>query len=184
MELPNDRYGVILADPPWLYSGSPDKWAAAGKHYKLMPPEEINALPIMNLMQKPAVVFLWATGPKLDVALDALRAWGLHYRGVAFVWVKTKKDGSPMGAAGVRPSVIKPLTEFVLVGAQKAKGKPMPIASEAVVQTIFAPRQDHSRKPVEVFERIEQLYPNATKLEMFGRGKAREGWSIWGDESE
>ena len=43
-------------------------------------------------------------------------------------------------------------------------------------------KQEHSRKPDEVQERIEAMYPNATKLEMFAR-RRREGWDAWGDEA-
>ena len=57
---------------------------------------------------------MWATGPKLDFAIECIKAWGLTYRGMGFVWVKTKKDGTPIGAQGVRPSIVKPLSEYVL----------------------------------------------------------------------
>ena len=103
-------------------------------------------------------------------------------RGVAFVWVKTKKDGTPIAAQGVRPSIIKPLTEFVLVGSTERKGPPLPLADESICQTVFAPKTAHSRKPLEVQERIERMYPTASKLEMFSRSPLREGWDHWGNE--
>ena len=86
-----------------------------------------------------------------------------------------------MGAAGVRPSIVKPITELVLGFSNKRTGRPLPLASESVVQTVFAPRREHSRKPDEVAHRIEELYPNATKLEMFAR-ETREGWAAFGNE--
>ena len=55
------------------------------------------------------------------------------------------------------------------------------MSDESVVQTIFAPRREHSRKPDEVAQRIETLYPGATKLEVFAR-ETREGWDAWGNE--
>lgn len=182
--IPQRKYPILLLDPPWDYSGSPDKWGAAGKEYDLLKPEEIAQFPVPYLLETPGLVFLWATCPKLDIAIDTLRSWDLHYRGVAFVWVKTKKDGTPIGAQGVRPSTVKPLTELVLVGSNRKNGRPLPVASEAVVQTILAPKQEHSEKPVEIFSRIDALYPSYDKLECFGRGKAQDGWDIWGDEAE
>jgi N6-adenosine-specific RNA methylase IME4 len=98
------------------------------------------------------------------------------------VWVKTRLDGTPIGAQGVRPSTVKPLTEFVLVGSTERLGRPLPLADESIRQTVFAPRGEHSRKPLEVQERIELMYPNATKLEMFSRPPLREGWDHWGNE--
>lgn len=177
----NPTYSVLLVDPPWSYTGQQDKWAAAAKFYDTMPDEAIYSLDVGDRLIRPGVVFLWATGPKLHLAMEAIVRWGLHYRGVGFVWVKTKKDGTPIGAQGVRPSVVKPLTEFVLVGSNVAEGRPLPLSDESIRQTIFAPRREHSRKPVEVMERIESMYPHLSKLEMFARER-RDGWDSWGDE--
>jgi len=180
-DLPNDRFDVILADPPWLYYGDQAKWGAAAKFYELLPDADLATFPMGDLIEKPGVLFLWATGPRLDAAIDLIGKWGLHYRGVAFVWVKTKKDGTPIGAQGVRPSIVKPLTEFVLAASTERLGRPLPIHDESVVQTVFAPKGAHSEKPVMVQERIERLYPEAKKLELFAR-MPRPGWTTWGDE--
>ena len=179
-KLLNKRFDVLLLDPPWNYYGSATKPAAAGKHYTLIPDDEMEKLPIAKIVKNPGVVFLWATCPRLDFALECIKAWNLYFRGVAFVWIKTKQNGEPIKAQGVRPSVVKPLTELVLVASSKRLERTLPLASESVCQTVFAPRGDHSTKPLEVQERIEQLYPDTTKLEMFAR-KYRKGWSCWGD---
>jgi N6-adenosine-specific RNA methylase IME4 len=181
MDYPVGQYQVILADPPWSYTGQQDKWAAAAKFYTTMTVEDICAIPMRQILVRPGVLFLWATGPKLHVAIDAIRSWGLHYRGVAFVWIKTKKDGMPIGAQGVRPSIVKPLTEFVLAASTQPEGRPLVLNSEAVVQTIFAPKGEHSVKPPEVMERINLLYPAHSKLEMFARQRV-SGWESWGNE--
>jgi N6-adenosine-specific RNA methylase IME4 len=180
------KYQVILADPPWDYYGSTDNMGDAAKHYLLMKNEDIFAMPIRDtFLDNPGVMFLWATCPKLDVAIDTLKKWGLHYRGVAFVWVKTTLQGIPIKATGVRPSFVKPLVELVLIGSTDKKGRTLPLSSESVVQTIFAPRAEHSRKPKEVFEKISLMYPNVKKLEMFARGKAHDStWSVWGNEAK
>jgi N6-adenosine-specific RNA methylase IME4 len=70
----------------------------------------------------------------------------------------------------------------VICGSTAQNGRPIQLASESVCQTIFSPKREHSRKPDEVRERIDQLYPNATKLEMFSRGPGRDGWDLHGDE--
>jgi N6-adenosine-specific RNA methylase IME4 len=182
VKFPKGQYDVVLADPPWDYYGSPTKWAAAGKFYDLMTPEEIFNLPVGDLLTPTGALFLWATCPALDVAVNALYEWDLFFRGVAFVWVKTKMDGTPIGAQGVRPSFIKPLTEFVLIGSKQKRGRPMKLASEAISQTVFAPRREHSRKPVEVRERIEALFAgDLKKIELFSR-EIVPGWDHWGNE--
>ena len=175
------EFDVIVLDPPWDYYGDGEKMGAAGKEYALMPNEGIWELDIRSRLNRPGVVFLWATGPKLDVAMTALYRWNLHYRGVAFVWVKTRKNGVPIKAQGVRPSIVKPITEMVLVGSTSKVGRPLPLADESICQTVFAPKRGHSQKPEEVQDRIERMYPDATKLEMFAR-RHRPGWSCEGLE--
>jgi N6-adenosine-specific RNA methylase IME4 len=176
-----DVFDVVLADPPWSYYGNQAKWGAAAKFYPTMTDSDILDLPMESWLAPRGVLFLWATGPRLDFAFQCLEWWGLHYRGMAFVWVKTKQDGTPIGAQGTRPSIVKPLTEFVLAASRVPKGRPMKLASEAVVQTVLAPKGPHSAKPGEVQERIESLYPNARKAELFARTD-RPGWSCYGDE--
>ena len=175
-------YDVIYADPPWKYRQQrPGGMNNAADHYDVMSLEDIAALPEWELLNKPGVVFMWTTSPLLEESMELGKMLGLHYRGIEFVWVKTKKDGSPMGAAGVRPSIVKPLTELVLGFSNKRTGRPLPLSSESVVQTVFAPKREHSRKPDEVAERIESLYPSASKLEMFAR-TTRPGWDVFGNE--
>ncbi|MDE2469199.1 MAG: hypothetical protein KGL35_10780 [Bradyrhizobium sp.] len=174
-------YSVILADPPWDHYGPPDKWAAAGKHYPLMTDDEIARLPVPSLLTQRAVLFLWCTSSTLARAITLLDRWDLHYRGVAFVWVKTARSGLPIGAQGVRPSITKPLTEFVLAGSTSPRGRPLPLSDEAVRQTVFAPRAEHSTKPDEVHASIERMYPAFPKAELFAR-RPRTGWACWGNE--
>lgn len=183
MDFPTDRYEVVLVDPPWSYYGDQTKWGAAAKFYETQSDEWIAQLPVADILSEKNVVFLWTTSAKLEVSLSVLSSWGLSYRGVGFVWIKTRLDGSPIGAQGVRPSITKPLTEFVLVGSTAKKGRPLPLEDEGIVQTVFAPKREHSRKPDEVAERIERMYPYSAKIELFARGAGRPGWDVWGDEA-
>jgi N6-adenosine-specific RNA methylase IME4 len=193
-------FDVVLADPPWMYYGDPNKMAAAAKHYRLMPDEEIFALPVRRLLAPRAVVFMWVTSTSIERAFPCFRAWGLTFRGIAFDWVKTRADGTPMGARGIRPSIVKPITEqvlaasngepgnedptveLVLAGSTVPKGRPLRLSDESIRQTVFAPVRGHSEKPSEVHERIERMYPDARKLEMFARA-ARPGWHLFGDQA-
>jgi N6-adenosine-specific RNA methylase IME4 len=181
-DLPQGPFDVILLDPPWSHYGAQDKWGAAAKFYPCLSDEELKQMPLQGLAKKSSVVFCWATCPRLNFAISLLEHWGFTYRGVAFVWVKTARaTGKPIGARGVRPSIIKPTTELVIAASLAKKGRPMPLASEAIAQVVMAPTSQHSEKPVEVMERIEALYPSATRLEWFAR-KARPGWDAWGNE--
>jgi len=174
-------YDVILLDPPWYYYGSPNKMAAAGKHYSLMTDEEIGRLPVPDLLTKRGIVFIWTTSSTLARAMDLLSTWGLAYRGLAFDWIKVSKNGRPFGARGVRPSITKPITEQVICGSRVAKGRPLPLEDESIQQTIFAPVGRHSAKPEGVHAALERMYPGMRKLEMFAR-QPRDGWVCWGNE--
>ena len=181
MTLPNQKYDVLLVDPPWSYYGQQAKWGAAAKFYKTMSDDELMALPVGFIAKDNTVLFCWATGPRLDIANRLVEHWGFCYRGMAFVWVKSTKAGVPIGARGVRPSIVKPTTEFVIAASMVAKGRPMPLADESVAQVVLAPVAAHSQKPDEIQARIERLYPFASRLEMFAR-RERPGWDAWGDE--
>jgi len=182
-DIPRGAYDVVLTDCPWLYDSPAGQMGAAVNHYACLDNAALIALNPAPLLVASGVCFVWATGPMLAQAVHLIEAWGLHFRGVAFVWVKTSKEGKPIGAAGVRPTVTKPLTEFVLVASKKRKGRPRPLASEAIVQTVFASRGAHSVKPAEVHARIEALFPPCARLEMFAR-RTRAGWDAFGDEVE
>jgi len=86
----NGQFDIVYVDPPWPMYGDPNKNAAAGKHYSLMDMNEIESMDLVSLLRdrRHGAFFVWATCPRLDLAMDAIRSWGLHYRGVAFVWVK------------------------------------------------------------------------------------------------
>lgn len=181
-DLPEEEFDIILADPPWSYYGQQDKWGAAAKFYETASDEEIKQLPIPKLLSKNGIIFLWTTSPKMDVSIDCLREWGLHYRGIAFVWVKTKKDGkTPIGAQGIRPSIVKPTAEYVIVGSRVEKGRPLPLHDEGIPNVILSPKREHSRKPDVVHLYIERMYPSAKKIELFARER-KKGWHVWGNE--
>jgi N6-adenosine-specific RNA methylase IME4 len=73
------------------------------------------------------------------------------------------------------------LIELVLAASTEKRGRPLPLSSEAICQTVFAPKGQHSQKPDEVQQRIEQMYPEASKLELFAR-RERPGWASVGDQ--
>ena len=179
--LPNKKYEVAYIDPPWSYDSPKGQMGAAENHYATVADEQLLAFPMRSLLTDRAVVFMWATCPRLDFAVDCLRAWGLHYRGVASVWVKTKQDGTPMGAAGVRPTFVKPTTEMLLVASTNRKGRSFPLRTESMRQVVLAPRGRHSEKPSVFRDRIVELVGDRPRIELFARTTA-PGWDCWGNE--
>jgi N6-adenosine-specific RNA methylase IME4 len=183
-------FDVIIADPAWDYYGAKNKHGAAGKHYDLISQDDLNTLPIYNLLKsKNSVVFIWTTSPMLERAFETLDSWGLYYRGVAFNWVKTTITGVPIKARGVRPSIVKSISEFCLAASPMRTGRPLALQDESIPQqlveyveenTILAQPKTHSAKP-DIYSYIERMYPDASKLELFARN-VRAGWTSWGNE--
>jgi N6-adenosine-specific RNA methylase IME4 len=179
---PNKTYDIVYADPPWFYYGSQVKDAAAAKHYPLMDQRELAALPVRTIMNKRAALFLWSTGPRLNFAIELIERWQLHYRGVAYVWVKTNRRGEPIRGQGVPPTFTKPTTEFLLAATTMPTGRPFPILDFGQGQVVLAPRAEHSRKPAIFRTRIEELCGKRLRIELFSRESA-PGWDFWGAEA-
>jgi len=178
---PSKTYDIVYADPPWFYYGSQLKDAAAAKHYPLMDQQELAKLPIRAIMSKRAALFLWCTCPRLNFALKLLEAWNLHYRGVAYVWVKVNKSGEIIAGQGVMPTFTKPTTELLLVATTNPTGRPFPICDLAQAQVVLHPRGAHSEKPAVFRTLIEKLCGSRSRIELFARSSA-SGWDAWGAE--
>lgn len=181
-QLPNRRYDIAYVDPPWYYYGSPVKDAAAGKHYPLMALDELAAIDVRQMLNKRAAVFIWATCPRLDFAFELIDAWKLHYRGVAYVWVKVNRHGKIIAGQGIPPTFTKPTSELLLVATTNKTGRPFPILDLAQPQVVLHPRGAHSEKPAIFRTMIEGLCGRRSRIELFARTTA-QGWDVWGAES-
>lgn len=179
--LPAKRYDIAYVDPPWYYYGSPVKDAAAAKHYPLMSLDELGAIDLRRMLSARAAVFLWATCPRLNFALKLLDAWQLHYRGVAYVWVKVNKRGEIIAGQGIVPTFTKPTTELLLVATTNPTGRPFPIRDLAQAQVVLHARGAHSEKPAIFRSMIERLCGQRSRIELFARSRA-PGWDVWGAE--
>lgn len=167
-----EKYRVIYADPPWQYDleqTSPNLGGAI-KHYNSMSIEELCALPIKDIAEKDAVLFLWITSPKLNLFLQLMEAWGFDYK-TSFVWDKVKHN------MGHYNSVRH---EFLLIGG---RGKSTPDIKHLYDSVISIERSDkHSEKPVEFLDIIDKLYQHGNRIELFARQAKKDNWYFWGNE--
>jgi N6-adenosine-specific RNA methylase IME4 len=165
--LPQGRYDVIYADPPWRYDFSRSNSRSIEAHYPTMTIEEICELKIPSA--KDSVLFLWATSPKLREALRVVESWNFDYK-TSMVWVKDKV-GMGYYARGQH--------EILFIGTKGEVGVPAPAKRRDSV--IYAPVGEHSKKPEILYEIIESMYPGRDYLELFARSK-HDGWKTWGLE--
>jgi len=162
-------YQVIYADPPWRYDFSKSGSRKIENQYPTMTVDEICTLIVPS--DDNAVLYLWATAPKLQEALQVMKAWGFSYKSHA-VWDKIK-IGMGYWFRGQH--------ELILVGT---KGSFSPPAPALRIGSVIRQKRDiHSRKPECVREYLSKCYPDASKLEMFARTSA-PGWDAFGNEVE
>lgn len=166
-ELPTGVFEVILADPPWRYQFSETQSREIENHYPTMDLDDIKNLNVPSADD--SVLFLWATAPKLEEALEVLNSWGFTYKTCA-VWDK-EKIGMGYWFRGQH--------ELLLVGTKGSFPAPEPSARFSSI--IKEPRSTHSTKPKVIYEMLEAMFPGRTYLELFCR-TPRDGWEVWGNE--
>jgi N6-adenosine-specific RNA methylase IME4 len=177
------RYPVIYADPPWQFAAYSKKGEgrSAVAHYDCMTKEELRALPISNIAEGDCVLFLWTTDPFLPDALELIKAWGFKYKTVAFYWAKTNR--SIVGSEFTENDFFVGLGYWTRANVEPCllatRGHPKRI-SRKVRRLIISPRRQHSRKPDEIYERIEQLV-DGPYVELFSR-ISRDRWDGWGNQ--
>jgi len=169
-KLPKRLYQVVYADPPWQYEHCKTDNRKIENQYPTMALDDICNLPVNDITTPVAILFLWATPPKLEEALQVMRAWDFKYRTCA-VWVKDKIG---MGY------YFRQQHELLLVGVRGDMVTPS--ETDRVSSVINAPRGKHSAKPESVYEIITRMYPDLSKIELFARNK-RDGFDSWGSQA-
>ena len=93
MLLPNKKYGVIYADPPWSFKTYSEKGKdrSPEKHYPVLSIADIIRLPVDRIAKDNAVLLMWVVDPLLDQAFKVIDAWGFKYKTVGFTWAKSNK---------------------------------------------------------------------------------------------
>jgi len=172
------RYKTILADPPWQFANRTGKMAPEHKRlkrYGTLSFQEIEEIPVQLVAASTSHLYLWVPNALLEEGLAVLKAWGFQYK-TNIIWHKIRKDGGPDGR-GVG-FYFRNTTEMVLFGVRGHLRTLAP--GRRQVNIIKTMKREHSRKPDELYEIIEQC-SSGPYLELFARGK-REGWDQWGNE--
>ena len=166
------KYRVIYADPPWEYGSHNGRKSNAKNpedYYKTMTIEQLCKMPIKNLLEKDAVLFLWVTSPFLEKSFGVINSWGFTYKS-SFVWHKNNH------VIGNYNSVRH---EFLLVCT---KGTCTPDDKKLFESVQFVKRNGlHSQKPEEFRTIIDKLYTYGNRIELFGRKKVKD-WKVWGNQ--
>lgn len=178
-----NKYEVIYADPPWQYgskkfgTGYKDKWEELDvAQYPTMSHQELVELPIKQISSDNSICFMWVTDSHLKEGIALMEAWGFKYTTIGFNWIKKTSTGGT--CKNFAPWTLKSW-EICIIGTKGTCTKLK--TSNNVIGLIEAERRKHSQKPEEARERINQLFANSPKLELFAREIA-EGWDCWGND--
>lgn len=174
------RFSTVLADPPWRFSNRTGKMAPEHKRlsrYSTLSLDDICEIPVSKCLNETAHLYLWVPNALLREGLAVLDAWGFEYK-TNLIWHKVRKDGGPDGR-GVG-FYFRNTTEMILFGI---KGSMRTLAQgRRQVNIIRSQKQEHSKKPDELYEIVEACSPG-DRLELFARGN-RKDWVQWGNEAD
>ena len=170
------RYKTIYADPPWLERGGGRICRGAQRHYPLMSTVAIchftvNDIPVGDLAEENAHLYLWTTNNFLPEALKVLECWRFSYK-TMITWAKDR-IGLGQYFRGQTEHLIfavRGVLPYRTKDGKRAQGRTL----------ISAPRSRHSQKPSEARRMIE-LVSWPEYLEVFARERVA-GWDCVGNE--
>lgn len=178
----NKKYNIIYADPPWEYKQKQINFQHydngkkyinhVTEHYNTMSKKELFGMKdvISNISEENScLLFMWATCPNLDLAIDLGRKWGFEFKTVAFVWDKQRTNYG-----------FYTLSQCELCLVFK-KGKIPKKRVNNIKQFLSEHVIEHSSKPNEVRKRIDAMFNEYPRIELFAR-KQVTGWDCWGNE--
>jgi N6-adenosine-specific RNA methylase IME4 len=192
------KYDLILCDPPWSYNNKVSN-GAADNHYNTTRFHQLTRIKIPEHSSDNAVLCMWYTGNFALEAIKLAESWDFKVKNMfGFAWVKLNKN------AGDRINK-KPPEDFfdfmeILNNETKincgnytrqnvemcliaTRGNGLPRQSASVRQVIYSCLGEHSEKPKEVHHRLEELYGDVPRLELFAREKYGD-WDVYGDQAE
>lgn len=181
-------YRTLVADPPWDQITT--RIGAGGRRAnatvldyadRLMTTEAIAQLPVSDLADVDAHLFLWATRRAFrdGDAVRVARAWGFEPCGEIIWGLENPGTGSRSLANDHEPILV-------------ARRGELPFTADAPMGVYFwrqvytrgpsgVPEKVHSAKPPAFLDYVEQWSPGPY-VELFAR-TARFQWDAWGDQS-
>jgi N6-adenosine-specific RNA methylase IME4 len=181
------KYRTIVADPPWPFFYNGAGWKTNGQTgrryyqersglgYPTMSVDDICSLPVDDLAEKDAHLYLWIPDSLLveGTAKKVVEAWGFPV-GRLLIWEK------PSYGLGAFP---RSQHEAVMV-TRRGSGRPFRICDVGSVirwKQLYHRGKVNSAKP-EGFLDLVEAASHGPYLELFAR-RNRLGWDTWGNEA-
>lgn len=179
------KYSLGLIDAPYQYDNQQQNDPKRGGiTYPTLTVKQLSEIPIGNAFEDNSILVCWTTFPKIcdkyydmDV-MEMIRSWNFRPVTALFVWVKTNKNSGFYSGLG---RYTNSNAEIAIVAR---RGKGLPRLTKNVKQLIIAPIGKHSEKPREQYNRLDMLYGNIPRVELFARDSNAppEGWDAVGLE--
>ena len=170
--LPDKKYDIIYADPPWRFSGTMSSKSVPENHYPTVKTKDLMELDVPSICAENCLLYMWVINSHLKQGIELGEKWNFKYSTCPFVWNK------------IRPVVghyTMMTVELVLVFK---KGKyPLPKGTQNERQFLEERSTKHSAKPLEIRERISRMHPTQKKIELFARSSSCKEWDTWGNQS-
>lgn len=173
--LPDGRYRVFYADPPWAYDDEGvidgnESFGRAERYYPAMSIAQLCEMgeAVRGMAEDDAVLFMWVPSPFLESCFHVIRAWGFRYK-ASYIWDKVRRNYGHYNS--VRH-------EFLLIGV---RGNCTPDTRTLPDSVVSVERGRHSEKPERFREIIDSQYTWGARIELFARRPAA-GWVTWGNE--
>ncbi len=158
-------------------------------------------VPVWELAADNAVLAMWYTGTHNQEAIELAEAWGFTVRTMkGFTWVKLNQLAELRITKALAEGDVTDFYDFLaLLNAEtrmnggnhtRANTEDVLIATRGaglerkhagIKQVVYSPLGAHSEKPWEVRHRLELLYGDVPRIELFSRSGA-PGWSHWGNQ--
>ncbi|HDX8332168.1 TPA: DNA methyltransferase [Raoultella ornithinolytica CD1_MRS_4] len=195
-------YQLIYADPPWQYSNKISN-GAAENHYSTMTMAQLKRIPIWDMAADDAVLAMWYTGTHTEEAIELAEAWGFRIRTMkAFTWVKLNQHAERRFNKALEEGALTDFNDLLVMlnsetrmnggNYTRANTEDLLIAtcgiglervSASIKQVVYSCLGEHSEKPWEVRRRLELLYGDVERVELFARD-TWPGWDRWGNQCE
>jgi len=190
----NIKFNILLIDPAYDYGNiNKEKFTGcANNHYETIADENLKNLKIDKICEEDAIILLWSTAPKLNVAFDLIKAWNMQYITILFVWEKQRKNS--IKHATTIGNYTRGTTEFLLM-CKKSYGlsskkffRPQKQIVTNLIKTFDEEIKEevlvqqevgiHSQKPEIIYYLIDKLFYNVKKAELFSRTERVDFYSI------
>jgi N6-adenosine-specific RNA methylase IME4 len=183
---PRGYFHSMLADPAQHFKtrSDRDQGRSPSRKYKTHTIAELMTWPVADLAARHCWLFLWLSTVHTHKVEALMNAWGFQFSGTAFTWLKLRKRFEPRPGRAFTLADIHTGLGFTTrknceVCYLGRRGRPKRL-SGGVREIIIAPIREHSRKPDDQYQRIEQ-FCDGPRIELFARQRV-PGWHAFGNE--